>query len=1003
MEKENIYTLFNALRDDTLSILADRGPWTKVSENVLQPEVEIQIDKRKKELLLAQETVKGLLQLLDKRADEVDKVQLELTEKAKKLREDEELFEKNNRLAQEKLDLDHDLVVNKGKEIDFKEKELSAWRNSAQVEVDLARQSLEKKAKEIELKETKCAALQKSVESQLEEVKVREEKLEKSLQEVKEEKKKCEKWVEELKVKEDELDFDIQLRSNDLSKQNDLERRELLERSEELKSWEDKLNIRHGELEQKEKKLRNAEETILSFGTKFEEQTIELKSREKKLEKQVKELELKEKKIDAQQSELVSKSEQIEESLKKIELKEKRMEEQLEGFKSQEKKIGFNSNHVDCLTKKLDGRQEEIDSKENRLKELYKELEQKEKIFQEQLNDFKVKEEELNERLREFELKEKSNFEVKVKPEGNVCPEDANLRFVVKMDGKELQLFLNEQWSWKNHDILQSELFTVLQKSSNPPKLVLDAMQGFYPPHLKRDDFEFDRSVVINSCILLLEQLMRISPKIKPAVKNEAMILSSDWITKMKADVEVLGFLLLVAAYGLANEYDAAKLLNYIEDVAPHSQAPKLLRALGFGDKISGFIQNLVEKQQHVEAVKFVKEFELTAQYPIVSLLKSYLENSEKRVCVITNDKNTSIITKNEARERRISDVKNVLKCIEEYKLETEFPLSDVNGLATLISNLEKKIAYSKSTLANPPCSNGPVPANDINTPTTPATKCPPNQAKVLNKNISRKKAKVSDLHQARVESLLKDNKFIDAVKYVYELNLVDHFPPVPLLKDFLAFSKTKAEDNCKKMKNSITSQLGVIGKEMYALEQVIRCIKTYKLENEYSSKMLEERIIALKKQQSEKTKQKNEEDKAERKKDLAKTPISTKETTSFPNKEMTPGTTKTSPSTTTRSRRKRAFSSTISPEKKRPKMESSNKRPHVSVRENQFPNNQQLPSYYNPNVAVNSLPNNYSLPNTPLYYGPPYIDPHMQHANISAGIPPCYDPYMGNANYRPY
>ncbi|KDP23588.1 hypothetical protein JCGZ_23421 [Jatropha curcas] len=58
----------------------------------------------------------------------------------------------------------------------------------------------------------------------------------------------------------------------------------------------------------------------------------------------------------------------------------------------------------------------------------------------------------------------------------------------------------------------------------------------------------------------------------------------------MKVDaehyLEVLGFLQLLASYGLVSEFDADELFTQLEVVAQHSQA-ELLRVLGFADKIS--------------------------------------------------------------------------------------------------------------------------------------------------------------------------------------------------------------------------------------------------------------------------------------------------------------------------------------------------------------------------------------------------------------------------------
>ncbi|KAM7262172.1 hypothetical protein ACFE04_021249 [Oxalis oulophora] len=142
-------------------------------------------------------------------------------------------------------------------------------------------------------------------------------------------------------------------------------------------------------------------------------------------------------------------------------------------------------------------------------------------------------------------------------------------------------------------------------------------------------------------------------------------------------DTEVLRFLMLVAAYGLANAYDDDKVSNYSVVVAQHSLASKLLHALEFGDKIS-------------------------------------------------------VTTKNKAREKRIIDLKTVHKFIKNYKLEPEFPDADVKQLTVLINSLENGIANSYKISATP---FGPKSHAAINEKITPATPGPirtPHKAEVL-------------------------------------------------------------------------------------------------------------------------------------------------------------------------------------------------------------------------------------------------------------------------------
>ena len=139
---------------------------------------------------------------------------------------------------------------------------------------------------------------------------------------------------------------------------------------------------------------------------------------------------------------------------------------------------------------------------------------------------------------------------------------------------------------------MRHELANTLRLSSDPSKLVLDAMEGLYPPHLKKGDVEFDESVIRGSCVLLLEHLFKLSPSIKPDVKQEAMGLAMEWRVKMRVDklhsLEVLGFLQLLASYGLASAFDDDELIMYLEKVSEYEQLPGLCQILGVDNMAPG-------------------------------------------------------------------------------------------------------------------------------------------------------------------------------------------------------------------------------------------------------------------------------------------------------------------------------------------------------------------------------------------------------------------------------
>lgn len=84
---------------------------------------------------------------------------------------------------------------------------------------------------------------------------------------------------------------------------------------------------------------------------------------------------------------------------------------------------------------------------------------------------------------------------------------------------------------------------------------------------------------------------MRLSPEIKPKAKLEAHKLAFDWKAKMIAETEnylaILGFLLLVGAYGLASSFDKYELESLCHTVAQDENAYQNFHVLGIAGNTS--------------------------------------------------------------------------------------------------------------------------------------------------------------------------------------------------------------------------------------------------------------------------------------------------------------------------------------------------------------------------------------------------------------------------------
>ncbi|KAF2307080.1 hypothetical protein GH714_024735 [Hevea brasiliensis] len=533
----------------------------------------------------------------------------------------------------------------------------------------------------IEQRAVEVDSIQESVQQTMEDVKERERELELVQEYVKER-------FREIEAKE--KDFELNQRKEIEESKREIERIEKSGR----------------ELELKLREIRDAEKKLELFNDSIEKRAAEVREI-------LSETEVKEKECERFFNELKLKKEQIEEHCKELALKEENFSRRILEFEAKEKKFEEKYEEFRVKDEKIDGKFNDLELKEKLIKARCEKVESEKKKFMERCKEFEEKKRQFEKQCRELEMKEKHfvhghTIRVKIEPpntsvvDNAVDYPNANLHFSVNMDGKALQIFLNEHRG--EYDSMRNEVLVALGFSSDPAKLVLDAMQGFFPPHLKKGDMEFEEEVVRRSCILLLEQLMKISPEIRPHVKKEAMRLAFDWRTKIKGDaghsLEVLGFLQLLASYGLVSAFDADDLLTQLEIVAKHRQSPELFRVLGFAEKISGFIQNLIRKKQHVEAIRFIYAFELVNEFPPVPLLNDYLKGSKSAAKKFRKG-NKSLEGQTEATNKRIADLSCAVRCIEEFNIEFG---PSLGNLKHLIDVMERQISNRKTKVAALAC-----------------------------------------------------------------------------------------------------------------------------------------------------------------------------------------------------------------------------------------------------------------------------------------------------------
>ncbi|KAF5738637.1 FRIGIDA-like protein 4a [Tripterygium wilfordii] len=303
-------------------------------------------------------------------------------------------------------------------------------------------------------------------------------------------------------------------------------------------------------------------------------------------------------------------------------------------------------------------------------------------------------------------------------PDGEVDDGDGMMMvlkdFCLKMDSKGFWKFLITKK--KELDTLRSQVPVALAECVDPPRFVLEAMSEVFPVDRRAKKSSDNGNDLGWACVVVLESLIpvMVDPLIgksrllvTPSVKERAKKIADAW----KASLEERGgienvktpdvhtFLQHLVTFGIVKSEDLDLYRKLVVGSAWRKQMPRLAISLGLGDKMPEMIQELISRGQQLDAVHFTHEFGLVDKFPPVPLLKAYLRDAKKAAASIIEDPNNTNRAAHLAARKEQSALQTVIKCIEEYKLEAEFP---VENLKKRLEQLEKTKTEKKRPAAVP-------------------------------------------------------------------------------------------------------------------------------------------------------------------------------------------------------------------------------------------------------------------------------------------------------------
>ncbi|KAL3642016.1 FRIGIDA-like protein 4a [Castilleja foliolosa] len=294
--------------------------------------------------------------------------------------------------------------------------------------------------------------------------------------------------------------------------------------------------------------------------------------------------------------------------------------------------------------------------------------------------------------------------------------------FCQKMAARRFWIFVTSRK--KELESFRSELPRALADCVDPPRFVLEAISEVFPVAGSNNSYDLGWA-----CVLLLESLIPVMVDpvlgkermlVTPSMKGKAEEIAETWkrsleerggIENVKAP-DVHTFLQHLVTFGIVKKEDLDLYRKLVLASAWRKQMPKLAVSLGLGDNMPDMIEELIGKGQQVDAVHFTYEVSLADKYPPVPLLRAFLKDAKKAATSILEDHNNSGRASHMAAKKEQSAIRAVLRCIEEYKLEAQFPPESLKKRLEQLekAKIEKKKPASPAAKRTRASNGGPMP-----------------------------------------------------------------------------------------------------------------------------------------------------------------------------------------------------------------------------------------------------------------------------------------------------
>nr|GMD41402.1 pentatricopeptide repeat-containing protein At5g18390, mitochondrial [Ipomoea batatas] len=274
-----------------------------------------------------------------------------------------------------------------------------------------------------------------------------------------------------------------------------------------------------------------------------------------------------------------------------------------------------------------------------------------------------------------------------------------------RMDASGLMKFLFQ--NRRDSAALRSEIPDAVKESVDAMRLVLDAAEDYVRMKVEGKSGMADRR---RACGMLIQSVVPIKEGggvVAKALKEKAAGVLEKWKGVLRSGGERCGgirpneasmFLQLVVGFGLKQQFEEDFLRKLIVQFASRRDMPRLTIALGFGNKMADIIDQLVKSGKELEAIYFASEAGLAEQYPPVSLLKSALRTCKRNAKDTSKRGNFSGAAVERANKLELDATRAIMQCVEDLKLETQFPLDTLKKRVEQLENVKSGKRKSSSS-----------------------------------------------------------------------------------------------------------------------------------------------------------------------------------------------------------------------------------------------------------------------------------------------------------------